>query len=59
MSEYRTVQSVADEFRVTRQTVYNWIKDGVIAAIQLRGVRKSVIRIEQSEIDRIKSNMAR
>lgn len=50
----RTVQSVADEFRVTRQTVYNWISAGRIRVIQVGGVKKSVLRIEQSEIDRIK-----
>lgn len=45
-----TVAEVADIFHITKQTVYNWIN-----ASRIRAVRIGVtIRIEQSEVDRIK-----
>lgn len=46
-----TVQQVADIFHVTRKTVYQWIKAGRIRVIRIGGV----LRVEQSEVDRIKS----
>jgi len=45
-----TIQQVADDFHVTRKTVYNWIQAGRIAVIRIGGV----LRVEQSEVDRIK-----
>ena len=46
-----TVQQVADMFHVTRKTVYQWINAGRIRVIRIGGV----LRVEQSEVDRIKS----
>jgi excisionase family DNA binding protein len=46
--ELYTVDEVAVRFKVTRQTVYNWIKAGQLAAIK---VGRSV-RIEASALDR-------
>lgn len=45
-----TIQEVADYFHVTRTTVYNWISAGRISVVRIG----RVIRIEQSEVDRIK-----
>ena len=45
-----TIQQVADDFHVTRKTVYNWIQAGRISVIRIGGV----LRVEQSEVDRIK-----
>jgi len=45
-----TIQQVADDFHVTRKTVYNWIHAGRIAVVRIGGV----LRVEQSEVDRIK-----
>lgn len=45
-----TPQKTADILGVTRKTIYNWINEGKIQAIQLPG---RGIRIPQSEIDRI------
>jgi excisionase family DNA binding protein len=45
-----TIQEVADMFHVTRKTVYNWINAGRVRIIRIGGV----LRIEQSEVDRIK-----
>ena len=39
------VDEVADFFGVTRQTVYNWINNGVLSASKIRGV----IRIPRAE----------
>lgn len=32
--KYYTVQEVADTFRVSRQTVYNWVREGIITGSQ-------------------------
>ncbi len=45
-----TIQEVADYFHVTRKTVYNWILAGRLRVVRIGGT----IRIEQSEVDRIK-----
>jgi excisionase family DNA binding protein len=45
-----TVEEVAKEFHVTKQTVYNWINAGRIRVVRLFGL----LRIEQSEVERIK-----
>jgi excisionase family DNA binding protein len=45
-----TIQEVADMFRVTRKTIYQWINAGKLNIIKI----ERTIRIEQSEIDRIK-----
>jgi excisionase family DNA binding protein len=38
--EYFTVDEVKDRFKVTRQTVYNWIKSGDLPAVKIgRSVR--------------------
>lgn len=44
-----TIQQVADFFRVTRKTVYNWINARKISVIRIGGV----LRVEESEIERI------
>jgi len=46
-----TIQEVADIFHVTRKTVYNWIMAKRIKVIRIGGI----LRIEQSEVDRLKS----
>ena len=45
-----TIQEVADMFHVTRKTIYNWKNAGRVRVIRIGGV----LRIEQSEVDRIK-----
>ena len=45
-----TIQEVADMFRVTRKTIYQWINSGKLKVIRI----ERTIRIEQSEVDRIK-----
>lgn len=45
-----TIQEVADMFRVTRKTIYQWINAGKLKVIRI----ERTIRIEQSEVDRIK-----
>ena len=50
----QSFKQVADDFHVTRKTVYNWIQAGRIAVIRIGGV----LRVEQSEVDRIKRGEA-
>lgn len=39
-TQYFTVQEVADQLRVTRQAVYNWIDEGKLKAVKVgRSVR--------------------
>ena len=45
-----TVKEFADIFHVTKKTVYSWINAGRINVIRI----DTTIRIEQSEVDRIK-----
>ena len=45
-----TVEEVAKELRVTKQTIYNWINAGKINVVRLFGL----LRIEQTEVERIK-----
>ena len=45
-----TVKEFADIFHVTKKTVYRWINAGRINVIRI----DTTIRIEQSEVDRIK-----
>ena len=45
-----TIQEFADEFRVTRRTVFNWINAGRVNVVRVG----STVRIAQSEVDRIK-----
>ncbi len=35
MDEYLTVAEVAQRLKVTRQAVYNWIKDGRLRAVKV------------------------
>ena len=49
----KAVKSVAEEFGVTRQTVYEWIRSGKIKAVQVGGY-KGALRIDQAEIERVK-----
>lgn len=44
-----TIQEVADYFRVTRKTVYNWILAGKLQVIRISGT----IRVERSEVERL------
>ena len=46
-----TIQEFADLMKVSRTTVYNWIAEGRIKVVRIGGV----IRIDQSEVDRITS----
>lgn len=45
-----TVEEVANELHVTKQTIYNWINAGRINVIRIFGL----LRIEKSEVERIK-----
>lgn len=45
-----TVEEVAEEFRVTKQTIYNWINAGRIKVVRVFGL----LRIEKAEVERIK-----
>ena len=45
-----TVKEFADQFHVTKMTAYRWIKKGRVNVIKVG----KTIRIEQSEVDRIK-----
>ena len=49
-----TVAELAEEFHVTKQTVYNWINAGRVKAVPIFINKLSTIRIEQKEVDRIK-----
>ena len=46
-----TIKEFAEIFHVTKGTVLNWINAGRVKVIRIG----STIRIEQSEVDRIKS----
>jgi len=45
-----TVEEVAKELHVTKQSIYNWINAGKINVVRIFGL----LRIEQAEVDRIK-----
>jgi excisionase family DNA binding protein len=45
--EILTVEEVAAEFRLTPQTIRNWIKSGVLPAVQV----KHVFRIKRVDLD--------
>ena len=49
-----TVAEFAEEFHVTKQTVYNWINAGRVKIIPIFINKLTTIRIDQSEVDRIK-----
>lgn len=49
-----TVAEFAEEFHVTKQTVYNWIYAGRVKIIPIFINKLTTIRIDQSEVDRIK-----
>lgn len=49
-----TVAEFAEEFHVTKQTVYNWINAGRVNVVRIFINNLSTIRIKQSEVDRIK-----
>lgn len=49
-----TVAEFAEEFHVTKQTVYNWINAGRVHVVRIFINKLSTIRIKQSEVDRIK-----
>jgi excisionase family DNA binding protein len=49
-----TVAEFAEEFHVTKQTVYNWINAGRVNVVRIFINKISTIRIKQSEVDRIK-----
>ena len=35
--DYLTVREVADIFRITQRTIYSWIRNGALNAVQLGG----------------------
>ncbi len=45
--EILTVEQIANEFRLTSQTIRNWIKSGALPAIQV----KHVYRIKRVDLD--------
>lgn len=45
-----TLQEFADQFHVTKRTVFNWINAGRVHVVRIG----TTLRIEQSEVDRIK-----
>jgi len=49
--KYYTVAEVAEMFRVSRRTVYNWVQYGYLRAVKVGGDEsKSVIRIPESAL---------
>lgn len=50
MSEYYTVQQVAEKLQVTEKTVYRWVRDGELAA-QRMGRSQKGLRISQEALD--------
>jgi len=47
--KYLTVQEVADTLKVTRRTVYNLISKGLLTKINVKGIRRTLIKKEQVE----------
>lgn len=47
---YYTPKEVADMLKVAPQTVYNWIRDGELKAVQF-GKAKGSIRVPQHALD--------
>jgi excisionase family DNA binding protein len=47
MEQWYTLKEIAEKFKVTVQTIRNWIRQGKIRAIKLGGNW----RISQSEVD--------
>lgn len=45
--KYYTVKEIADRFRVSRQAVYDWIREGKLQAVQL-GER---VRVPESALN--------
>jgi len=45
-----TIQEFADQFHVTKRTVFNWISAGRVRVVRIG----TTLRIEQAEVDRIK-----
>ena len=50
----KTVKAVAEEYRVSAQSVYRWIKDKKLRAIRLPG---GTYRIEDSEFEKIRKGI--
>ena len=46
--KFYTVQEVADIFKVSKQTVYNWFRDGQITGS--RATPRSTIRFSEQDI---------
>jgi excisionase family DNA binding protein len=42
-----TLDEVADYFRVSRRTVENWVREGVIRAIRVGGI----VRVRRDELE--------
>ena len=47
MEQYYTVDEVARKLGVTRQAIYNWLKDGRLRAVKVG----SLTRIREREVD--------
>lgn len=53
--QYMTVRQVADRFGVSRQLVYNWIKDRHLAALEFPGGSK---RIRISDLEAFEARLS-
>jgi excisionase family DNA binding protein len=51
-SEFMTVEEIANLCRVSRQTVLNWIDEGVLKARKLGADRSRVVRVLRDEYTR-------
>ena len=45
-----TLKEVMSIFKVTRQTIYNWIAEGKIKVVKIGGI----VRVSEEEVERIK-----
>jgi excisionase family DNA binding protein len=47
MEKLYKVEEVAEILNVTRQTIYNWLKDGSLKEIKIKGI----VRIKKTDLD--------
>jgi len=47
MEKLYKVEEVAEMLNVTRQTIYNWLKDGSLKEIKIKGI----VRIKKTDLD--------
>jgi excisionase family DNA binding protein len=47
MEKLYKVEEVAEMLNVTRQTIYNWLKDGSLKETKIKGI----VRIKKTDLD--------